>query len=124
VESAAATLTVLPAHAGLFTLDSSGTGNLAAVLEDGSINSASNPARRGSIVALWGTGFASGPVTAAIGGQAAEVLYAAQAPGAVMGLFQINVRIPAEAPAGDRVSVWLGGKAGTGQSGVVIAVAP
>jgi len=63
-ESAAVTLAFCRAS-GLFTLDSSGTGLLAAVLEDGTINSPQ--IQRGAVDrGIMGTGFAGGPVTAAI----------------------------------------------------------
>jgi uncharacterized protein (TIGR03437 family) len=94
------------------------TGQAIALNEDGTLNSLSNPAPRGSIVALWGTGggqFNPAGVTGglnplnALGGfpQAvhvgignflpradAEVLYAGPSPGASSGVFQVNFRIP------------------------------
>jgi uncharacterized protein (TIGR03437 family) len=45
-------------------------------------------------------------VTATVGGHDAKVLFAGLAPGAV-GLYQINVRIPEDAPTGDAVEVVL-----------------
>jgi uncharacterized protein (TIGR03437 family) len=50
--------------------------------------------------------WASVPVTATVGGHDAKVLFAGLAPGAV-GLYQINVRIPEDAPTGDAVEVVL-----------------
>jgi uncharacterized protein (TIGR03437 family) len=41
------------------------------------------------------------PVKVSIGGQPAEVLYAGSAPLLPMGVFQINVRIPAGTPSGN-----------------------
>jgi uncharacterized protein (TIGR03437 family) len=95
--------------------------------QDGTLNSTSNPAARGSIITIWATGaglagvqLPDGSVAGAgstanlpiavlwddanaveiiITNQAAEVLYAGQAPGAVQGLTQINLRVPA-APSG------------------------
>lgn len=43
-------------HFGIFTSDSSGSGQTAALNQDYSVNSASNPALRGSVVILFGTG--------------------------------------------------------------------
>ncbi len=88
-------------------------GQAAALNEDGSINSAENPAAAGSIVTLYGAGAGamnpplqdgvvvtdtssrpSVPLTVRIGGVTADVLYAGPAPGLVAGVLQINVRIP------------------------------
>src|ERR1035437_6474428 len=49
--------TVATAAPGAFTLDGSGYGQVAALNENGSINSPENPAAQGSIVALFLTGF-------------------------------------------------------------------
>ena len=80
--------------------------------QDYTTNSASNPATRGSIIVLYGTGFGildSQPVdgkivdraiktqlgvTASIAGIPAEVTYAGAAPGLVAGVVQVNIRIP------------------------------
>lgn len=84
-----------------------------ALNEDGSVNSRENPALRGGIVSLFGTGF--GPVTpqppdgrvtrdpypritmplsARLFDQPLEILYAGYAPGLIAGTVQINVRLP------------------------------
>ena len=47
---------VVSQHLGLFTLDSTGTGQLAALNQDGSVNSAANPAQPGTAVAIFATG--------------------------------------------------------------------
>ncbi len=87
----------------------------AAVLnQDGTPNSLSNPAKAGSIVAIFGTG--GGPVyppgitggiwpadplsqliippQVLIAGQVVTVVYAGSAPGLLSSVFQINVRVP------------------------------
>ncbi|MCU1339669.1 MAG: hypothetical protein JWO19_5250 [Bryobacterales bacterium] len=99
---------------GLFTLDSSGNGQVVAINQDGTVNGTANAAARGSVVLLYATGegstapvvqdgaitsgrFAPGPilpVTLAIGGQAARVIYAASFPGTVAGIMQIEAIIP------------------------------
>ena len=83
--------------------------------EDGTLNSASNPAKRGSVVSIFGTG--AGPIAPAgvtggiaplaplalltlpfsvqIDGNRVEVLYAGSAPTVSNGVFQINFRVPA-----------------------------
>jgi uncharacterized protein (TIGR03437 family) len=90
----------------VFRLDSStfGYNRGAIVNQDSKINSTSSPARRGSTVLVFGTGFGavvrSGnlsttqvPVTAVLNGQELPVAFAGLAPGFV-GLYQLNVSIP------------------------------
>jgi uncharacterized protein (TIGR03437 family) len=115
---------VAAAIPGLFTKDFSGTGQGAILNHDGSLNSAANPAARGSIVSLYATGegetnpagldgMLAGaappkprlPVTATIGGISAEVTYAGGATGLVAGGMQINVRVPASIAPGGAVPV-------------------
>jgi len=99
---------------GLFTLDSSGSGQVVAINQDGTVNGPTNPAARGSVVLLYATGegstaptvpdgaitagrFLPGPilpVTLAIGNQPARVIYAASFPGTVAGVLQIEAVIP------------------------------
>ncbi|MDX2150663.1 MAG: SBBP repeat-containing protein [Bryobacteraceae bacterium] len=99
----------------------------AALNEDGTVNSSENPARRGSVVAVFltGGGMLSGGVLDGGVAEAArhtsivtaqyvppagtcgpvtgcattpvEVLYAGSAPGLVWGVTQVNLRVPAEA---------------------------
>jgi uncharacterized protein (TIGR03437 family) len=112
----------------LFSLDASGSGNLAAVNADGSVNSPSNPAKRGSMVLLYGTGSYEGnpgwgcdpdafgtlllqstpPVEAFVGGKPAYVLYSGSVPGFTCSAQQFNVIIPADAATGPAVPVQLG----------------
>jgi uncharacterized protein (TIGR03437 family) len=109
----------------LFTSDSSGSGNLAAVNADGTVNSALNPAKRGSVVLLYGTGFYSPPlcggksfgylfpastrlVEAFVGGEPAYVLYSGSAAGMTCGAQQINIFIPEDSAIGPSVPVRLG----------------
>ena len=113
------TTTAVP---GIFTT-SDGTGPAAAVNEDGSINSASNPATRGSVVSLYATGEGSNisSVSMTIGGYPAALLYAGPAPG-FPGLMQINAQIPGGflAPGIQPVVLKVGTAAS--QSGVTIAI--
>jgi uncharacterized protein (TIGR03437 family) len=119
---------------------STGTGQAAALNEDGSINSAANPAQRGSIVVLYATGegqtdpagvtgraaqapFAAPvlPVSLTIAGIPAQILYAGSAPG-FAGLMQINTRVPSGfVPPGD-LAVELAVGPYRSQAGVTIAV--
>ena len=105
---------------GIFTADSTGKGQAAAVNEDGSLNSTSKPAKAGIIVSVYATGEGQTspagvdgqpaktplpkpllPVQVFIDGKSAEVTYAGGAPGLVAGLMQVNVRIPSNARAGN-----------------------
>jgi uncharacterized protein (TIGR03437 family) len=112
--SAAAAVPMVPAAPALFALDGTGGGPGAILNADGSVNSYINPASRGSIISVYGTGFGASnppgdsrgltssldfppdlPVTVLIDGQPAEICYIGAAPGMVQGVVQINVRIPA-----------------------------
>jgi uncharacterized protein (TIGR03437 family) len=123
----------------LFTADTSGSGQAAALNEDGTLNSPSNPARRGSIIVLYGTGAgvtippsADGALAPVVSPDALPkpvgqivvppgvVVYAGAAPGLVNGVTQINVRISEAAPAGDNgIGVFIDGAPQLGQSGIV-----
>lgn len=113
-------LAVANAAPALFTAASSGRGPAAILNENGSFNSASNPAARGSIVVLFGTGEGAttpagvdGKLTAAplpkptqpvvlrIGDQVANLEYIGGAPGLVAGLLQLNARVPDNLAAGE-----------------------
>jgi uncharacterized protein (TIGR03437 family) len=113
---------VVSAAPGIFTTGN-GTGPAAAVNQDGTLNSESTPAARGSIVSIYATGQgqAVGPVSLKIGQYAAELLYAGPAPG-FPGLMQINARVPGGfLPPGIQPVVLSVGNAAS-QAGVTIAV--
>jgi uncharacterized protein (TIGR03437 family) len=117
------------AQLGIFTTNSSGRGQGAVLNQDGSVNSASNPADKGSVVVLFATGEGQtvppgvdGKVTsdplprpvvaieALIDGKLAEVLYAGGAPGLVAGVLQVNVKIPAGVRSGTAIPVNILGR--------------
>jgi uncharacterized protein (TIGR03437 family) len=123
----------------VFTADSSGKGQAAAVNQDGSVNSASNPAPAGSVIALYATGEGQtsppgvdGKIGAAplprplaqvavlLGGVAAEVQYAGGAPGVVAGVMQVNAVLPLGLSGNVPVLLIVGGT--QSQSGVTVAV--
>ncbi len=83
---------IVAAHPGIFPMG---------VNEDNTLNSANSPAAAGAIIVFYATGQGSNPtqITLEIGGQPAELLFAATSPGAA-GLLQINARIPAGLTAG------------------------
>jgi uncharacterized protein (TIGR03437 family) len=111
---------VRTATPGIFTNGSANDGAAAALNQDGSRNSASNPAAAGSIVQLFGTGFGTletnpatgdffsattlthltNAISLTVGGKSTEVEFAGGAPGAIAGVNQINVRIPDGLSAG------------------------
>ena len=108
---------------GLFTTNASGTGPGAIINQAGTINSAASPAPKGSIVAIYltGAGVTNAAATVTIGGQAAPVAFAGQAPGAILGLYQVNATVPANAASGIQpVVVTIAGQAS--QAGVTINV--
>ena len=47
---------VVPARLGIFTLDGSGRGQATVLNDDGSLNTAENPAKQGSVIVLFVTG--------------------------------------------------------------------
>jgi uncharacterized protein (TIGR03437 family) len=116
---------VLASRPGIFSLNSTGQGQGAILNEDGTVNSPSNPALRGSIITIFATGggeaapgvvdgeivsgvlprttlpvsvfFPRGPYEEWAQG---EVLYAGGSSGSVAGLLQVNVRMPLTSGAG------------------------
>lgn len=124
--SAPLPLNVTSTAPGLFTANLSGRGPAAALNQNGSVNGAANPARRGEIVVLYATGEGAttpagvdgqvatsvypkpnAPVSVRIGGQPAVVHYAGAAPGFVAGAMQINVQVPEAIRTGNDVPVQL-----------------
>jgi uncharacterized protein (TIGR03437 family) len=122
--SAAFSVAVAAAAPGLFTLDATGTGQAAAITSDGAVNGPSTPAAAGSVIRLFATGAGQQPpaVSVAMGGKPAQVLATAQVAGFGPGLMQLDVRIPADSPAGDAVPVTLQVGETASQPGVTIAV--
>jgi uncharacterized protein (TIGR03437 family) len=124
---------------GIFTATQSGTGQGAILNEDSRVNSVDNPAPKGSIIQIFGTGAGvwnrnpqdgsvvvsaivdfttSGtvllrplaPVSVSIGGQPATILYAGAAPNAVSGALQVNAVVPGGIGSGpQQVVLTVGG---------------
>jgi uncharacterized protein (TIGR03437 family) len=112
---------------GIFTADGSGVGQAIVLNQDGSVNSASNPAPAGSVIVLYATGAGQFnpplldgsvvgadnlpvpvlPVVAQVGGRNATILYAGGAPNVVAGVLQVNVVIPVGSPSGSAIPVSL-----------------
>jgi len=119
-------LPIVPSSPGIFTADSSGQGPAIALNQDGSLNSAANPAQAGSTVMLWATGDgqidpaqASGlSVGVQIGGLDSTASYVR-----TQGLVQIKAEIPAEVVSGDAVPVQVQVAQAKSQRNVSVAVA-
>jgi uncharacterized protein (TIGR03437 family) len=123
VPSGTLTIPVAAGAPGLFTVKATGTGQVDALNQDLSMNSASNPAAQGSIVALFGTG-AGSPVSSlsvTIDGRAAKVLYAGPTGDSLAGVIQVNVQLPDGIHSGAVPVVLLVG-GGVSQPGVTLAV--
>ena len=122
VQSAALALNTTAVVPGIFTLDSSGIGTVAAANSTGGYNGPNNPAVTGSTITFYLTGegqtkpggvtggvtavntSSGGPLTpqpqagapaVSIGGQPATVTFYGEAPGMVAGIMQLNIQIPA-----------------------------
>ena len=115
----------------LYTLNGKGTGQGAALIAGASgtvaapagSSAKSRPAMRGEIVEIYANGLGDVTInpptggitpnsplsitripTVTVGGLAAKVSFSGLAPGSV-GLFQINVQVPADAPSGDAIPI-------------------
>lgn len=98
--------------------------------QDGTYNSKSHPAARGSVVSLFGTGEGATtpalpdgalvistpysttqlPVAVTFGSETAQVQYAGAAPYLPTGVFQINATVPMDVAPGDvPITVSIGG---------------
>jgi uncharacterized protein (TIGR03437 family) len=130
VTSTPVAVPIAPSAFGISTADASGSGQGAILNQDGSLNSQSNPAARGTVVTLYGTGegvttpalpdgaleistpysTTQAPVTVKFGGETAQVQYAGAAPFLPTGVFQINATIPESVTPGDvPITVSIGG---------------
>ena len=119
------TVSVAAAAPGLYSLDFSGTGEAAAYNQDGTLNSASNPAAKGSIIVVYGTGegvltpvptdgsIAAAPptwqpeqtISLTVGGLPATIIYANTAPEEVAGLLQVDAQLSPNTPSGSEAVV-------------------
>jgi uncharacterized protein (TIGR03437 family) len=119
-------LPVVAANPAIFSLEMSGRGPGAILNEDGSVNSAANPAEKGSVVSIYATGEGQTdpwgvdgrvagdrppkpllPVSITIGGVPAEIQYAGGAPTLVAGVIQINAVVPSNVASGPSIPVVL-----------------
>jgi uncharacterized protein (TIGR03437 family) len=141
VLSNAVTVNVAPSTPGIFSLDSSGTGQGAVLNQDYSVNGAGNPAAANSVVQIFATGGGQTnppgidgklvdlplpqlllPVTVTIGGLDAPVQYSGGAPGEVAGMVQINAVVSPNVQTGGAVPVLVRIGGVPTQDGITIAV--
>ena len=124
----------------IFTQGGTGLGPAAAVNQDGSLNTPSNPAPRGSIISVYLSGAGQTnplgltgainstpastvlPTTATIGGIAAEVLYSGPAPGLIAGVSQVNLLVPVGLEASLAAPIFIQVGTASTQDGVAVSV--
>lgn len=129
-----------PFSPGIFARNASGSGIGAIVNPDGSLNSATNPARPGDTVLVYFTGegalretvqdgaiatgalFTQATYTAEIGGRPAGVAYTGAAPGNTFGFAQANITVPADLPSGGSVPLVLRTGNVASQANLTVAV--
>jgi uncharacterized protein (TIGR03437 family) len=126
VYSAAFPIPVAATAPGLFLADPGNSTQIALFNQDGTLNSAANPAAKGSIVTCYGTGEgATNPASTngqintqtlpkplltgalKVGSQTAAINYLGAAPGFVAGVFQLNFTVPGGAASGSASPVVL-----------------
>jgi uncharacterized protein (TIGR03437 family) len=123
------TFQVAASAPGIFTADSSGSGPAVVLNQDFSLNSEANPTAAGAVVIVYATGGGqtnppeatgvtaqamaplAASVSATIGGQPAQVLYAGQASGQVAGVMQVNLQVPNGVSGNVPVILTVGGVA-------------
>jgi uncharacterized protein (TIGR03437 family) len=125
--SLVSTVRVAATAPGIFTADASGSGQAAAINQDGTLNSSAHPASVGSVVSFYGTGegqtnpggvdgkIAAGPTypsplqnySVTVGGVPAVIDYLGAAPTLVAGVIQFNVEIPTGVAGGAAIPVVL-----------------
>ena len=126
---------------GIFTYSGAGYGLAAALNQDGSYNTSSSPAPRGTTVSLYLTGQGelnppaangaipttlSGVPAASVGARVghlpAQIAYAGVAPFLTNGVIQVNIVIPATTPVGSSVPLMVSIGNYVTQPGLTIAV--
>jgi uncharacterized protein (TIGR03437 family) len=142
VSSNSVTIPVIAANPGVFTADGTGLGQIMALNADGSVNSVTHPATRGTPVTFYVTGEGQtnptgvdGAITAnpapkpaaqqiqvTIGGSVAQLSSAAEEIAKPAGTLQVTVIVPNDAPTGvpDEVLILIGG--GVSQRGATVFV--
>ena len=141
VQSPGLTISVVDSAPALFTANASGTGQIAALNQDYSINSPSRPAEPNTVVQLYATGGGpwtesipdgqiigshlvapKAPVYARVGKLPAQILYVGTAPSLVNGALQINILLPKELIGGPAVPIQISVGNYTSPPGTTLAV--
>jgi uncharacterized protein (TIGR03437 family) len=145
VSSTPLQLRLVDSAPGIYTANSTGSGQGAILNQNGTVNSAANPESVGNYIQIFGTGEGQTspqgvnglilpsrlplpapnlPVEVSIGGipiAAADMNYAGEAPGEISGVIQVNARIPAGVgPGAVPVVIKVGGVAS--QANVTVSV--
>lgn len=136
-------LGVAATNPAIFSALQTGNGQGAILNQNFSVNSATNPAAKGSFVSIFATGEGSlapfvpsgtisGPtlplpapiasVSATIAGQPLTILYAGEAPGLVSGVIQINAMVPTNIDSGPQQLVLTIGNTSNSQQTITVAV--
>jgi uncharacterized protein (TIGR03437 family) len=119
-----------------------GNGQGAILNQDGSVNGPGNPAARGSVISIYGTGEGqlnplgvdgtlateplaglprpAAPFSLTIGGASASYAYAGTAPQSFEGFLQVNAVIPTSIPTGNQAVVLRVGGASSAPLNVVV----
>jgi len=131
---------LVPSDVQLFTANASGSGPGSILNQDYSVNTAKNPAAPGSTIMVYAAGagtvtpaVAAGdvagdklsmvtlPYLATVNGEPANVVYAGTAPSLLYGVYQFNIQLPADLPAGaQKIVVTVGDS--SSQSDVTVYV--
>jgi uncharacterized protein (TIGR03437 family) len=133
-------IAIVPSAPAILAADGSGIGPGSILNQDGTVNSATRPADRGTVIQIFATGAGlldtagvdgsiaaaplahpALPVSVRIGGLPAEVDYAGAAPGLVSGVLQVNARIPAGAASG-KAAVFITVGDAASQPGITVSV--
>jgi uncharacterized protein (TIGR03437 family) len=134
------TMNVATSAPGIFTATGTGTGQGAILNQNFTLNTAGNPAAKGTIIQIYMTGegvtspagvdggITSNattvpvlPIAVKIGGQPASIVFEGEAPGIVAGVLQLNVMVPATVTSGSNTLVVTIGNNST-QSGLTVAI--
>ena len=122
--SSPVTLNVVLSTPAIFSLDATGKGQAAMLNETGCCNSVRNPAVKGSSVSLFATGEGKlepadieEEVSVTVGGVPAAITFTKNA-----GVFQVNFRVPVNAPVGDAIPLVLTVRGERSSAGVTMAL--
>ncbi len=135
---------IVPTEPAIFSLSQGGSGQGAILNQNFSVNGASNPAAKGSVISIYATGEGqikpagttgcvtslaapypvpvATPITATIGGVPATLSYNGEAPGLVCGVLQVNAMIPTTVASGPQPIVLTLGTGTNSQQTITVAV--